>query len=70
MNKLKSKNDAICSRSARLGWRGLDITPPKNNEQSIPVAAWVSGRSLAGIASSNPVGGMVVCLLCMLCLTR
>jgi hypothetical protein len=33
----------------------------------IPVAArstaWVSGRSLAGIAGSNPAGGMDVCLL-------
>jgi len=31
----------------------------------IPVAArfkaWVCGRSLAGIAGSNPAGGMVVC---------
>jgi hypothetical protein len=25
--------------------------------------AWVCGRSLAGIAGSNPVGGMDVCLL-------
>ena len=33
----------------------------------IPVAAqseaWVCGRSLAGIAGSNPTGGMDVCLL-------
>jgi hypothetical protein len=29
--------------------------------------AWVWGRSLAGIASSNPAGGMDVCLLCVLC---
>ena len=33
----------------------------------IPVAArskaWVCGRSLAGIAGSNPAGGMGVCLL-------
>jgi hypothetical protein len=31
----------------------------------LPVAArfkaWVCGRSLAGIAGSNPAGGMVVC---------
>jgi len=26
-----------------------------------PFKAWVCGRSLAGIAGSNPVGGMVVC---------
>ena len=25
--------------------------------------AWVCGHSLAGIAGSNPVGGMDVCLL-------
>ena len=34
----------------------------------IPVAArskaWVCGRSLAGIAGSNPVGGMVVFVSC------
>ena len=33
----------------------------------IPVAAqsklWVSGRSLAGIADSNPTGGVDVCVL-------
>jgi hypothetical protein len=33
----------------------------------IPVAAqsnaWVCGRSLAGIAGSNPTGGMDICLL-------
>jgi hypothetical protein len=28
--------------------------------------AWVFGRSLAGITGSNPAGGMVVCLLCVL----
>jgi hypothetical protein len=29
--------------------------------------AWVCGSSLAGIAGSNPVGSMDVCLLCLLC---
>ena len=29
--------------------------------------AWVCDRSLAGISGSNPIGGMDVCLLCMLC---
>jgi len=29
--------------------------------------AWVCGRSLAGIAGSNPAGGMDVCLLWVLC---
>jgi hypothetical protein len=52
------------------GEGGIDFTTHKNNEQLIPVAAWVSGRSLAGIVSSNPARGMVVCLLCVLCLTR
>jgi hypothetical protein len=36
-----------------------------NSNQPIPVAerskAWVSGRSLSGIAGSNPTGGMDVC---------
>jgi hypothetical protein len=37
--------------------------------KAIPVAvaalskAWVCGRSLAGIAVSNPAGGLDVCLL-------
>ena len=39
--------------------------------EPIPVAvrskAWVCGHSLAGIAGSNPAGGMDVCLLWMLC---
>jgi hypothetical protein len=38
--------------------------------QPIPVAArsrvWVCSRSVAGIAGSNPTGGMDVCLLCCL----
>jgi len=29
--------------------------------------AWVCGHWLAGIEGSNPVGGMVVCLLLLLC---
>jgi hypothetical protein len=40
----------------------------------VPVAArakaWVCGRSLAGIACSNPYGGMDVCLLWVLCVVR
>ena len=32
--------------------------------------AWVYGRSFAGIAGSNPAGGMDVCLLWVLCLVR
>jgi len=40
----------------------------------MPVAArskaWVYGRSLAGVAGSNPTGGMEVCLLWMLCVVR
>jgi hypothetical protein len=45
----------------------VDILP-------IPVAArskaWVCFRSLAGIAGSNPTGGMDVCLLWVLCVVR
>jgi hypothetical protein len=29
--------------------------------------AWVCRRSLAGVVSSNPAGGMDVCLLWVLC---
>jgi hypothetical protein len=40
----------------------------------IPVAArskvWVFGRSLAGIAGSNPSAGMDVRLLLMMCVIR
>jgi hypothetical protein len=40
----------------------------------MPVAmlfkAWVSGRSLAGIAGSNPAGDMYVCPLWILCVVR
>jgi hypothetical protein len=32
--------------------------------------AWVFGRFLAGIAGSNPTGGMDVCLLWVLCVVR
>ena len=32
--------------------------------------AWVFGRSLAGIAGSNPAGGLDVCLLWLLCPLR
>jgi hypothetical protein len=42
--------------------------------RSMPVAApskaWVCSRSLAGIAGSNPTGGMYVCLLWVLCVVR
>jgi len=34
------------------------------------VAAWVCGRSLAGIVGSNPTGGMDVCLLLVLFVVR
>ena len=40
----------------------------------IPVAArfqaWVCSRSLAGIAGSNPTGGMNACLLWMVCFVK
>jgi hypothetical protein len=45
-----------------------------NEWRPIPVAArskaWVRGRSLAGIAGSNPAGGMNVCLLWILCVVQ
>jgi hypothetical protein len=42
--------------------------------QPVPVVvrsmAWVCGRSPAEIVDLNPVGGMVVCLLSVLCVVR
>jgi hypothetical protein len=37
-----------------------DAGDPRSN-------AWVCGRSLAGIAGSNPADAMVVCLVSVLC---
>jgi hypothetical protein len=43
-------------------------------KKTIPAAAlskaWVCVRSLAGIAGSNPAGGMDVCVLNMWCAVR
>ena len=43
-----------------------------NRKETIPVdaasKAWIWGRSLAGIACSNPAGGMDVCFLWLLCM--
>jgi len=43
------------------------IFGPKRDEMPIPVAprskAWFCGRSSAEIVSSNPTGGMDICLL-------
>jgi len=40
----------------------------------IPMAArsnaWVCGRSIAGIADSNPSGGIDICVLRLLCVMR
>jgi hypothetical protein len=30
---------------------------------AVPFKAWICGRSIAGIAGSNPTGGMDVCFL-------
>jgi len=50
------------------------LIKPLRTHLSISVAArskeWVCGRSLAGISGSNPVGGMEVCLLWVLCVVR
>ena len=54
---------AADQRGCRGGGGGFDITPHKNNEQPILVAAWVSGVSPAVIAGPNSTGGIVVCLL-------
>ena len=46
----------------------------KSREMPIPVVprskAWVCGSSLAGIACSNPAGGIDVCVLYVLCVVR
>ena len=43
----------------------LPMTPEATRSK-----AWVCGRSLAGIAGSNPAGGREVCVLWMLCVVR
>ena len=48
------------------------VTLRSGMKAPIPVAAQskacICGRSLAGIAGSNPAGGVDVCLLCFLCI--
>jgi hypothetical protein len=60
-------NNEICGKSFPVTFRihfiiGYSLLKP------IPVAArskaWVCGRSLAGIAGSNPAGDMTVCCEC------
>ena len=65
MNKIFQR---MTPHAAGQRWRGLHITPHKNNEQLIPVAAWVSGCPLAGIAGSNSAGALlsVFCACCVL----
>jgi len=50
------------------------IIPAPKQTPPIPAAvrskAWVCDRSLAGIVGSNPAGGMDVCLLWVLCVSR
>jgi hypothetical protein len=46
-----------------LGFRRLCVEYPRRG--TTRSKACVCGRSLAGIASSNPAGGMDVCLLCV-----
>ena len=69
MNKLFQRMTPHAAGQRGWGGRGLDITLHKNNEQPIPVAASISGHPLLGLRVRIPLGGMVVCLLCMLCLT-
>ena len=47
----------------------LAALPQVTIEQVRP-QAWVCGLSHAGIAGSNPVGGIGVCLLCVVSLRR
>jgi hypothetical protein len=53
--------DSSVGKATRYGLDGPGIELP------IPVAArskaWVCGRSLTGIAGSNPTGGMDVCVV-------
>jgi hypothetical protein len=52
--------------SSKLTFLYQNVRPifaPQSNIRTARSKAWVCGRSLAGIAGSNPVGGMVVCLL-------
>ena len=37
---------------------------------AVPSKKWVCGRSLAGIAGSNPAGDMNIRILCVLCDVR
>jgi hypothetical protein len=65
MRKLKFCMCVLCYLGQFLNFLLLIKSAP------IPVAArskaWVCGRSLAGIADSNPAGDMDVCLLWVLC---
>jgi hypothetical protein len=52
--------------SPRRRWEIILIWILKKYEKiavAVRSKAWVYGRSLAGIAGSNPTGGMDVCLL-------
>jgi len=61
--ELLSEASYCCETQPLIG----RITQIRVITKPIPVAArskaWVCGRSLAGIAGSNPVGGMDVCFL-------
>jgi hypothetical protein len=58
----ESRKPAVTSRTAAILIRVFN-----SYERS---KAWVCSRSPAGIASSNPAGGMDVCLLWVLCVVR
>ena len=45
-------------------WKGVSIAVAVWSKE------WVIGRSIAGIASSNPAGGRDICLLWVLCVVR
>jgi hypothetical protein len=47
---------------------GKSVSSPILGAQQSKARDW--GRSLAGIAGSNPAGDMDVCLSCVLCVAR
>jgi hypothetical protein len=51
------------SHVSRLLFESAEMSHPVPIPVVAQSKAWVCGRSLAGIAGSNPAGGMDVCLL-------
>ena len=68
MNKLFQRMTPHAPGQRDWGGGGLDITPNKNNEQPIPVAAWISGRPLLELRVRIPSWAWlsVSCACCVL----